>query len=265
MQTVESANMLTITTSFSFWAYKQLITHVQKRCIKHTNVLQEIWKLFVLVQIAIAAMYWLVTHMSSCKALYFSDHCPLFSCFQWAWPQLWHNISQSFPSSNLKPHVRHQRVYRMGTSGLCWSPWLLPHNVLPNAQNAGSAGKRTQPGVHRPNGPQFNMAVRVTSEHTYARNAWAGIRAVHIIGLLNTEVVWQTSQSLHAICCIWIGVGIGCAMAFERWVWANEISIFFYVEISALLTYGNGWVARTQIPLLNDLETAFACRHLRLK
>ena len=54
-------------------------------------------------------------------------------------------------------------------------------------------------------------------------------------------------------------------MAFERWVWANEISLFFYVEISALLTYGNGGVAHTQISLRSDLETAFACRRLRLK
>ena len=55
-------------------------------------------------------------------------------------------------------------------------------------------------------------------------------------------------------------------MAVERWVWANEISIFSYVEISAFFfTYGNGEFARTQISLRNDLRTAFVCRHLRLK
>ena len=81
-------------------------------------------------------------------------------------------------------------------------PVTLPHNVLPNAQNAGSVGKQTRPGVHRPNGPQFKMAVRVTSElHTYAWNARARIWAMHVIGLLHTEVVWLTSQSLHAIWC----------------------------------------------------------------
>ena len=80
-----------------------------------------------------------------------------------------------------------------GLAVLCWSPWFLPHNVLPNAQNAGSAGTRTRTGVrvHRPNGPQFKMAVRDTSEHTYARNALAKLKTVHVIGLqqLNTEVI----------------------------------------------------------------------------
>ena len=104
----------------------------------------------------------------------------------------------------LKPHVS-----RFAISGftawelavLCWSTWLLPHNVLPNAQNAGSAGKQTGPGVHRQNGHQFKMAVRVTSQDVYAQNAWARIRAMHVIGLLHTEVVWHTSHSLHAIWC----------------------------------------------------------------
>ena len=135
------------------------------------------------------------------------------------------------------------------------------HNVLPNAQNASSAGKWTWPGVHQPNGPQFNMAIRVTSEQTYAHNAWARIRAVHVIGLLHTGDVWHTSQSPHAIWCSptcphsdWRMVG---CVAFERWVRANEISIFSYVEISASLTYRNGGVTRIQILLRNDLGTAF--------
>ena len=157
----------------------------------------------------------------------------------------------------------------MGTSSFMWSVWFLPHNVFPNAQNAGSAGKRTQPGVHCQNGPQFNMAVRITSEHTYAQNAQARIWAAHVIGLLHTEVVLHTSQSLHAIWCSPTRphrdcVGIGHAMAVERWVLANEISIFSYVEISALLTYENLEFARTQISLRNELGTTFACRHLRL-
>ena len=124
---------------------------------------------------------------------------------------------------------------------LRWSPWLLPHNVLPNAQNAGSAGKRTWPWVHRPNSPQFKMAVRVASEHTYARNARARIRAMHVIGLLHTEVVWHTSQSPHTIWCsrhVRVGIGVRrrdwlCDGGWTLGIWANEISIFSYVEISA--------------------------------
>ena len=135
--------------------------------------------------------------------------------------------------------------------------------MLLNGQNAGSAGKRTRPGVHRPNGPKFNMAVRVTSEHMSARNARARIRTVHVIGL-GIQRLFDT-QANHCMLFgaprrvrIGIGVGIGCAMAVERW--ANEITFFSYVVISALLTYGNG-----EVTLRNDLGTAFACRHLRLK
>ena len=73
--------------------------------------------------------------------------------------------------------------------------------MLPNAQNAGSAGKRTRRGVHRPNGPQYNIAVRVTSEHTYAWNAPARIWAVHVIELLHTKVVWHTRKWPHATRC----------------------------------------------------------------
>ena len=67
----------------------------------------------------------------------------------------------------LKPHVRHQRIYSIGTSGLCWSPWLLPYNVLSNAQNAGSAGKRTRIGVHRSNSSIQNGRPSYTG--TYVR------------------------------------------------------------------------------------------------
>ena len=64
----------------------------------------------------------------------------------------------------------------------------FPHNVSLNVKSTGSAGKRTRPGVQCPNGPQFNMAIRVTSEHTYAQDR---IPAVRIIRLLDTEVVWH--------------------------------------------------------------------------
>ena len=79
-----------------------------------------------------------------------------------------------------------------GLAVLCWSPWLIPHNVLLNAQNAGSAGKRTRPGVHRPNGPQFNMAIRITLEHR-----------THEMHEPEFEpyIVWHTSQSSHTIWC----------------------------------------------------------------
>ena len=81
---------------------------------------------------------------------------------------------------SLKPRVRDKRLYGTLTSGLCWSPWLIPHNVLLSAQNACSADKRTRPGVHplsfygSIHGVQWSiarshMAVRIPSEHV--RNA----------------------------------------------------------------------------------------------
>ena len=54
---------------------------------------------------------------------------------------------------------------------------------------------------------------------------------------------------------IGIGVGIGCAMAAERWVWANEISIYFsymYRDQCRTHAYWHGEFARTQISLRND-------------
>ena len=116
---------------------------------------------------------------------------------------------------NLKPHVRHQRVYGMGTSGVMLIPVTPPTQCVAECAKCRFSGQATQantawgpstdliPWVHCPNGPQFKMAVRVTSEHTYARNARARIRAVQLLGLLHTEVVWHrdTSQSPHAIRC----------------------------------------------------------------
>ena len=146
-----------------------------------------------------------------------------------------------------------------GLEVLCWSPWLLPHKVLLNTQNAGSAGKRTRPRVHRPNGPQFNMTIRITSEHTYARNARARIRAIHVIGLFHTEIVWHTSQSPHTIWCSptrphWDWRRIGCAMAAERWVWANELSILF-LRRDQCLTHVLTWRIRTHTNFTSEWST----------
>ena len=135
----------------------------------------------------------------------------------------------------------------------------FPHNVLLNAKSVGSMGKRTQPGVQHSNGLQFNMAIRITSEHTYAQNARDKIRAVRIIScciqrLFDTQANHRKLFGAPRR----IRIGIGRAMAFECWVQTNEISIFFYVEISAILMYGNGGVAHTQIFTSDWLGTAFA-------
>ena len=155
---------------------------------------------------------------------------------------------------------------------LCWSPWLIPHNVLLNAQNAGSAGKRTWVWVHRPNGPQFNinMAVRITSEHTctYARNALVSQnlsrtcnRVVAYRDCLTHKPITEHHLVLPEASALPLDwrIGTGCAMAAERWVWANEISTLF-LRWDQCLPYWHGEFARTQISLRNDQrKTASPC------
>ena len=140
-------------------------------------------------------------------------------------------------------------MFQSGTRSGCYISFYLKY-------------KFNEEHFHRPNAPQFKMAIRVTSEHTYARNARARIRAIHVIGLLHTEVVWHTSQLPHAIWCsltlphrYWL-----CNGGWTLGIWANEISVCF-LRRDQCLTYGN--FAKNS--LQNHLRTAFACRYLRLK
>ena len=165
------------------------------------------------------------------------------------------NIYNIYNLDYLKSHVHLERFYSMEISSDMLIPMTPFHTMCHWMQiSAGSVGKRTWPGVQCPNGPNSIWPSELHRNNTYAQNERDRIWDVRIIRLLHTEVVWHTSQSLHAIWCFPTRpqrdcVRIGCEMAFERWVWTNEISIFFYVEISALLMYGNGGVAHTQISL----------------
>ena len=73
------------------------------------------------------------------------------------------------------------------------------------------------------------------SELHYAR---ARIRAVHATELLHTERLFDTlanhrTHNTRPHCHFDWRMGIGCAMAAERWVWTNGKPYFSYVEISA--------------------------------
>ena len=155
----------------------------------------------------------------------------------------------------------------MGTSGFILIPMTPPTKYVTECAKCGFSGQANT--VLGPS-PKFKMDIRVTLKQMYARNARARIRAMHVIGFLHAEVVWHKPIIACYLVLPWririgIGVGIGCAVAVEHLVWANEISVFSYVEISAVLTYGNEEFACRQISLRNDLRTAFACHHLRLK
>ena len=166
---------------------------------------------------------------------------------------------------SLKPHVRYQRVYGMGTSGFMLIPVTHPTQCVAECTKCGFSGKANTAWGPSPTSPQSKMAVRLTSEHMYAQNARARIRAMHVIGLLHTEVVWHTSQSLHASWC-----SLTHPHRYWRTLWWLAVRWRLNVGYGPmrsvpLLTYGNGEFTRTQISLRNVLRTAFACRHLRLK
>ena len=151
----------------------------------------------------------------------------------------WQNVTNSgLTAKGLKPHVRDKRLYGTLTSGLCWSPWLIPHNVLLNAQTAGSEDKRTWPWVqprssvfHRP--IQYghpNYIGEYTREPGFEPYMQQGCCIQRLFDILANHHTHNTRPHCHFD---W-RMGIGCAMAAERWVWSNEKPYFSYVEISAL-------------------------------
>ena len=136
------------------------------------------------------------------------------NCSEWCWFQLVYNYKMArlpncilWNMNEIINFISKTNLMLLGFYELLdvifmpLSPKSFPHNVSPDVNSSGSAGKRTQPGVQCLNCPQFNMAVQVALEHTYARNARDIIQDVCIIGLLHTEFVWHTSQALHAIWC----------------------------------------------------------------
>ena len=115
--------------------------------------------------------------------------------------------------ATLKPHVRDKHLYGTLTSSLCWSPWLIPHNVLLNAQNAGSADKRTRPWsthVVQCSIARSNMAAGITLR------ASQDLRGCCIQRLFDTLANHRTHNT-HPHCHLDWRMGIGCAMVAERW------------------------------------------------
>ena len=104
------------------------------------------------------------------------------------------------PDWHLKPHVRHQRVTAWGLAVLCWSPWLIPHNMLPNAQNAGSAGKRT-PLLGGPSRQSVPNSTWPSELHRSNLHVHHKMHESEFEPYSHTEVVWHISQSPHAIWC----------------------------------------------------------------
>ena len=59
-------------------------------------------------------------------------------------------------------------------------------------------------------------------------------------------------------------MGIGCAMAAERWVWTNEKPYFSYVEVSALLTYLHGKMGDSHAYKFTSEKTAAIARAVKV-
>ena len=145
----------------------------------------------------------------------------------------------------------------MGTSGLMLIPVTHPTQCVAECAKCGFSGQanttwgpsRVQ-WVHRPNGPQFNMAVRITSEHAYRRNVRARIRAVHVIRVvayrdcLTHKPITAHHLVLPDASALGIGVGLAVRWRLNVGYGPMRYPYFSYVEISALLTSNNRSLTR---------------------
>ena len=115
----------------------------------------------------------------------------------------------------LKAHVRDKPLYCTLTSGLCWSPWLIPHNVLLNAQTAGSADKRTRLGPtteflwsHRP--IQYGRPNYITHE--------PGFEPGSCVQRLFDTLANHRTHNTRPHCHFDWHMGIGCAtLGMDQW------------------------------------------------
>ena len=143
----------------------------------------------------------------------------------------------------LKPHVRHQRVYGMGTSGFMLSPVTPPTQCVAECAKCWFSGQANTVWGPLPKRSPIQNG-RPSYIGAYVRTLFGAPRRVRIgIGVRRRD---------------WLCDG-GWTLGMGQW----EIHIFLRRDQS--LTYGNGEFARTQISLRNDLRTAFAFRNLRLK
>ena len=142
--------------------------------------------------------------------------------------------------------------------------------MLSNAQNAGSAGKRTRPWVHRPQTPQFKMAVRVTPEHnvrtkcTRQNSSHARNRVVAYRGCLKHKPITARYLVLPGVCHRdWLCDG-GWTLGMGQW----DICIFLHR--APCLTHVRTWefactlishgaTIAPCISLQNVLRTACIC------
>ena len=147
----------------------------------------------------------------------------------------------------LKPHVRDKRLYGTLTISLCWSPWLIPHNVLLNAQNAGSADKRTR--THgRPN--------YITREPGFEPYMQQGCCIQRLFDTLANHC----THNMRPHCHLDWRMEIGCAMVAERWdgPMRNHHDDIFLCRDSCLahvLTQG----IHTQTNFTSEKTAASAC------
>ena len=89
----------------------------------------------------------------------------------------------------LKPRVRDKRLYGMGTSGLMLIPVTHPTQRIVECANGGFSGQANTTLGPSPKWSPIQYGRPNYIGAYYARNARARIRAVHVIGLLHTEIV----------------------------------------------------------------------------
>ena len=124
-----------------------------------------------------------------------------------------------------------------GLAVLCWSPWLIAE-----CAKCGFSGKATRPGVHPLSELEnYPWVHRPIAQYGRPNYIGAYVRTICTSQTSNRTcdmvVAYRDCLTHKPITAhqfgaprrvrIGIGVGIGCVMAAKRWVWANEISIYF--------------------------------------
>ena len=132
----------------------------------------------------------------------------------------------------LKPRARDKHLYSTLTSSLMLMPVTHPTQCVAECAKCGFSGQ-----ANKTWGPSTEFSGPSPD------SIWPSElhRSICTHNTLANHRTLNTHPHCHFDWCM----GIGCAMAAERWVWANEKPYFFYVEISALRTE----FARKQISL----------------
>ena len=147
----------------------------------------------------------------------------------------------------LKPHVRDKRLYGTLTSGLMLIPVTHPTQCVAECAKCGFSGQANTTW-----GPSTEFS-SPSPDSIWPSEFHRSIRTHNTLANHRTH---NTRPHCHFD---W-RMGIGCAMAAERWVWANEKPYFSYVEIHVLT---QGIRTQTNFTRNDQQKTAASARAVK--